>query len=78
MESLSDILPLLQDLSRADKFRAIQFLLDELEDEDTAGSGNASGDRQIWSDQRSFVAADILLHIWQSEQGREFDIDDDF
>jgi hypothetical protein len=73
MESLPDILPLLQDLSRADKFKAIQFLLDELEDEEE-GKDSEDGDRPIWSADQRFAGSDILLHMWKSEQGKEYDL----
>ncbi|AFY69189.1 hypothetical protein Pse7367_0889 [Thalassoporum mexicanum PCC 7367] len=76
MESLPDILPLLQDLSRTDKFKAIQFLLDELEHEEDSDKDSEEVDRSIWSTEKPFAGSEILLQFWKSDQGKEFDVFD--
>ena len=58
--SLDELIPSLRDLNRADKFRAMQFLVSELANEE-APLLKAGGEYPIWSPYNSYEAADALL-----------------
>ena len=59
--SLTELLPLLQELSRADKLRLIQFLVFELAKEDNITLLDINGNYPVWSPYNAFEAADTLL-----------------
>jgi hypothetical protein len=68
--SLAEILPNVQNLSRVDKLRLIQFLAQEL----AAGEGDpslaAGQPYPVWSPDQAFAAAETLLQILRTEQGQ--------
>jgi len=65
---LAEVLPELQSLSRADKIRVIQFLAQQLErDED--GLIEPGRSYPIWSPDRAFSAAAILLDELETDTG---------
>ena len=64
--SLPELLPILRELDRADKLRALQFLAIELAREENALLANGE-DYPIWSPYHSFEAADILLNALKAE-----------
>lgn len=59
--SLVELLPALQELSRGDKLRLIQFLVSELAKEEDITLIDPNEDYPIWSPFEAFEAADTLL-----------------
>ncbi|VXD11105.1 conserved hypothetical protein [Planktothrix serta PCC 8927] len=57
---VTDLLPLLQSLSRADKLLAIEFLTSELAKEETLSPLKDGQTYEIWSPYDAFEAAHIL------------------
>jgi hypothetical protein len=64
--SFDELLPALRELNRADKFRAMQFLVVELAKEEGAFL-NADSDYPVWSPYNAFDAADTLLDALKLE-----------
>jgi len=69
--SLTDVLPEVQTLSRLDKIRLIQFLAQELErDEESLIEPGRS--YPVWSPDRAFEAATVLLQALEDEKGKSW------
>ena len=66
--SLSELLPILQELPRADKLRIIQLMASELAKEDETILLENQGDYPIWSPHDAFQAADTLLKVLAEDQ----------
>ena len=69
--SLDELMPSLRDLNRADKFRAMQFLVNELAKEE-ATLLEAGTEYPVWSPYESYEVADALLKIHRQEKARAF------
>lgn len=67
--SLAEVLPEVQSLSRLDKIRLIQFLAQELE-QDESDLIEAGRSYPIWSPERAFAAAATLLQALEDEKGQ--------
>jgi len=65
--SINELLPSLRDLDRADKFRAMQFLIHELAKEEALLNKTSY---PVWSPYDSFEAANVLLEALNTEQNR--------
>lgn len=67
--SLAEVLPGVQSLSRIEKIRLIQFLAQELErdDGDPIEPGRSY---PVWSPDRAFPAAAVLLQVLEQDTGR--------
>jgi hypothetical protein len=64
---LTELLPILQELSRADKLRVLQFLVLELAKEEGALL-TPEVSYPIWSPYEAFDAAAVLLNVLESEK----------
>jgi hypothetical protein len=60
--SLTELLPVLRSLDRADKLRAMQFLVQELAKEEGALL-TRQAEYAVWSPHNAFDAADTLLGV---------------
>jgi hypothetical protein len=60
--SITELLPVLQNLNRADKLRAMQFLVQELAKEEEALLTTQT-EYVVWSPHNAFDAADTLLGV---------------
>jgi hypothetical protein len=67
---LTELLPILQELSRADKLRVLQFLVLELAKEEGALL-TPEASYPIWSPYEAFDAAAVLLKVLESEKSSE-------
>ena len=67
--SLTEVLPEVQTLSRLDKLRLIQFLARELE-RDEEGMIEPGRSYPVWSPDRAFAAAAVLLQALEEEKDR--------
>ncbi len=67
--SLAEVLSEVQLLSRLDKIRLIQFLAQELE-QDEGGLIEAGRSYPVWSPDRAFTAAAALLEALEDEKGQ--------
>ena len=65
---LNELLPILQELPRADKLRLIQFLVFELAKEDNISLLDINGKYPIWSPYNAFEAADTLLEALEQDK----------
>jgi len=66
--SSTDLLPVLQELPRADKLRAVQFLVFELAQEEGVALLVAGGTYPIWTPYHAFEAATTLLNALAMDQ----------
>jgi len=66
--SLTDVLPEVQALSRLDKIRLIQFLAQELVQEESLIESGRS--YPVWSPDRAFTAAAVLLQALEDEKDK--------
>lgn len=66
--SLNELLPILQELPRADKLRLIQFLVFELAKEDNIVLLDIDGNYPVWSPYDAFEAADSLLEALEQDK----------
>ena len=66
--SLTDVLPEVQALSRLDKIRLIQFLAQELVQEESLIESGRS--YPVWSPDRAFAGAVGLLQALEDEKGK--------
>ena len=66
--SLVEVLPEVQSLSRLDKLRLIQFLAQELERDD-GGLIEPGQSYPVWSPDRAFSAAAVLLQALEENEG---------
>jgi hypothetical protein len=63
--TMTELLPSLQNLSRLEKLKVIQFLIGELEKEEADLSLNSHQTYEIWSPYDSFSAANTLEKLLQ-------------
>jgi hypothetical protein len=68
--SLTELLPVLQELTRADKLRALQFLVLELAKEEGALL-IPEASYPIWSPYEAFDAAAVLLEVLERGKPNE-------
>ena len=69
--SLTELLPILRALPRADKLRVIQFLVGEIATEENIPPIEAEGSYPIWSPYNAFDAADTLLEALAEEDAAD-------
>ena len=69
--SLSELLPSLQSLSRAEKLQVMRFLVSDLGEGDQGPTINADLDYPIWSPINASDAASILLRELATDRGVE-------
>jgi len=67
--SLVDVLPEVQSLPRLDKIRLIQFLAQELEQDD-GGLIEPGRSYPVWSPDRAFSAAAVLLQALEEDKSQ--------
>jgi hypothetical protein len=67
--SLTEMLPEVRALSRLDKIRLIQFLAQELE-RDESDLIEPGRSYPVWSPDRAFAAAAVLLQALEKEKGQ--------
>jgi hypothetical protein len=60
MSGLADLIPEAKSLSRVDKLRLIQFLAEDLANDD-GGNIKANQSYAVWSPDSAFTAADVML-----------------
>jgi len=66
--TLTELLPTLQELPRADKLRVVQFLVFELAREEGVTLFESGGTYPIWTPYNAFEAADTLLNALAMDQ----------
>lgn len=66
--SIQHIIPTLQALPSADKLRAIQWLVNELAQEEKFAKLESSQVHEIWSPHQAFDAADKLSQFLEDEK----------
>ena len=66
--SLVDLLPKLQELSRADQLRVIEFLASELFKKETISLLEDGRTYEIWSPYDAFEAADVLGKMLEEDK----------
>ena len=72
--SLSELLPVLQTLPRADKMRLIQFLVVDLAHEEGVPLVEVGTPYPIWSPSDAFDAAASLLKLLDEQQGESSEV----
>lgn len=65
---LTELLPILQQLPRADKLRLVQFLVSELAKEEGVPLLSSDGSYAVWTPYNAFSAADTLLKALAEDQ----------
>jgi hypothetical protein len=70
--SLTELLPNLQKLERADKLRAVQFLVTELAKEEGIAPLDLGTVYPVWSPHNAHEAADTLLHMLSEEKNTDY------
>jgi hypothetical protein len=65
--SLTEMLPNIQSLPRADKLKLIQFLAQELAEAEGPPALRAGESYPVWSPDQAFAAADTLLQTLHTE-----------
>lgn len=70
--SFSELLSKLQKLERADKLRAVQFLVSELAKEEDITSLNLDETYPVWSPYNAYEAADSFLQILSEEKNADY------
>ncbi len=66
--SLDELIPVLQELPRADKLRVIQLMAFELaKEDDDIPPFNNQAEYPIWSPYNAFEAADTLLNLLKED-----------
>jgi hypothetical protein len=66
---LSELVPVLRALSRADKLRLIQHLVAELAREEGIALGETATPYPVWTPHHAFDAAAVLLKALEAEEG---------
>jgi hypothetical protein len=66
--SLTELLPILRELPRADKLRLVQFLVSELAREEGVSLFESERDYPIWTPYNAFEAADTLLNALATDR----------
>ena len=69
--SLTELLPVVQDLPRADKLRLMQFLVFEIAREESINLFESDIAYPIWTPYNAFEAAGILLESLGEEKATE-------
>lgn len=69
--SLTELLPELQALPRADKLRLMQFLVSELAKEEGVTLLETDKTYPVWTPYNAFEAADVLLKALEKEKVNE-------
>lgn len=64
--TVSELLPTLSHLNRADKLRVMQYLVTELVEDE--GYFSAGTEYPVWSPHTAFEAADVLLAALAADQ----------
>ena len=67
--SLTELLPAIKTLPRADKLRLMQFLVIDLAHEEGILLLSAEAEYPIWTPLHAFDAADTLLQLLKTHQG---------
>jgi len=68
---VTDLLPMLQNLSRADKLRIIEFLESELSKEETISLLKDGQSYEVWSPYDAFEAENILGKMLEEDQANQ-------
>jgi hypothetical protein len=66
MSVLAELIPEAKSLSRVDKLRLIQLLAEELAGDESSGI-DANQSYAVWSPDRAFEAADVMLRALANE-----------
>jgi len=66
--SLTDLVPAIRMLPRADKLRLMQFLVIDLAQEEGIPMLSAEAECPVWTPLNAFDAADTLLQMLQTRQ----------
>ncbi len=61
--TLNELLPLLHELQRADKLRAVQFLVLELAEEEGVKLVETDANLPLWTPYGAYEAADVMLKV---------------
>jgi len=65
--SFDELIPVLQELPRADKLRVIQLMAFELAKEDDTSLFGHRAEYPVWSPYQAFEAADALLNLLRED-----------
>ncbi|GET35610.1 hypothetical protein [Microseira wollei] len=65
---LTELLPILKELSREDKQRVIDFLSSEIAEEETLKQLKNGGNYEVWSPYDAFEAAQVLEKMLEEHQ----------
>ncbi len=68
---VTDLLPMLQNLSRADKLRVIEFLQSELAKEETISLLKNGQNYEVWSPYDAFEAENILGKMLEEDRANQ-------
>lgn len=68
---VTDLLPMLQNLSRADKLRVIEFLASELAKEETLSTLKHGQTYEVWSPYDAFEAENILGKMLEEDRANQ-------
>ena len=66
--SLTELVPAIRMLPRADKLRLMQFLVNDLAQEEGIPTLSAEAECPVWTPLNAFDAADTLLQMLQTRQ----------
>lgn len=66
--SLTELLPTIHALPRADKLRLMQVLVTEIANEESIASPPSDASHSIWTPYDAYDAATALLHVLQADQ----------
>jgi hypothetical protein len=69
--SVTDLLPMLQNLSRADKLRIIEFLASELAKEETISLLKNGQTYEVWSPYDAFEAETVLGKMLEEDKANQ-------
>lgn len=68
---VTDLLPMLQNLSRADKLRVIEFLASELAKEETISLLKNGQNYEVWSPYDAFEAETVLGKMLEEDRANQ-------
>lgn len=68
---VTDLLPMLQNLSRADKLRVIEFLASELAKEETLSTLKHGQTYEVWSPYDAFEAETVLGKMLEEDRANQ-------
>ncbi|MEG3877759.1 hypothetical protein QT972_10295 [Microcoleus sp. herbarium7] len=69
--SLAELLPKLQELSRADQLRVIEFLASQLSKQETLSLLEPGRTYEVWSPYDAFEAADVLGRMLEEDKAKQ-------